>query len=165
MQAAHPDELLALIRSAKPELYRAIDRLVKLNRIQIGERDNLGDLLAFLPDALSKVVKAFEPKTGMIRFSLVNDSGNHPCSYGTERRPPTNRKEKLPPMNAECGSDIKGKERSAGSSESSSTTSANDPSDISSFSPELEKLLQDDGPQLPARMSDWSWTLLYLNGV
>ena len=155
------DELLALIKSAKPELYDAIDRLVKLNRIQIDERDNLDDLLTFLPDALLKVVKAFETKTGMIRFSLVNDSDNHACSYGTERRPPTDRSPKLPPMNAECGSDLG--DGAGGSEEASSSDTAS--SGTVGVSPELEKLLQDEGPQLPPRMSDWSWTLLYLNGV
>jgi phospholipid/cholesterol/gamma-HCH transport system substrate-binding protein len=158
---ATSDELLALIDSAKPELYDAIDKLVELNRMQIDERDNLEDLLAFLPDALLKVVKAFETKTGMIRFSLVNDSNNHACSYGTERRPPTDRSPKLPPMNAECGTDIKSGDGGSNAAAAPDTNSA-----IPGMSPQLEDLLNDDeGPQLPPRMSDWSWTLLYLNGV
>ena len=156
---ATADELLELIKEAKPELYAAIDRLVKLNRIQIDERDNLDDLLTFLPDALLRVVDAFETKTGMIRFSLVNDSENHACSYGTERRPPSDRSAKLPPMNAECGSDINE------GGESSATSDGSADEGTVGVSPELEKLLQDEGPQLPPRMSDWSWTLLYLNGV
>ena len=155
---ATSDELLELIREAKPELYAAIERLVKLNRIQIDERDNLEDLLTFLPDALLRVVDAFETKTGMIRFSLVNDTDNHACSYGTERRPPADRSAKLPPMNAECGSDIQDGEGGESSSGSASGGTVG-------VSPELQELLQDEGPQLPPRMSDWSWTLLYLNGV
>jgi phospholipid/cholesterol/gamma-HCH transport system substrate-binding protein len=152
---ASSDELIALIGKAKPELYAAIDRLVELNRVQIDERDNLGDLLTFLPQALGNVVKSFETKTGMIRFSLVNDTENHACSYGTERRPPEDRSEKLPPLNAECGNDLENN-----GAASSDTSSANPTLDR-----ELQELIEDDAPKLPARMSDWSWTLFYLNGI
>jgi phospholipid/cholesterol/gamma-HCH transport system substrate-binding protein len=153
---ATSDELIALIRSAKPELYETIDRLVTLNRVQIDEREGLSNLLRFLPPALGRVVKAFETKTGMIRFSLVNDSENHGCSYGTERRPPDERKYKFPPLNAECGSDLNDDAASGGDVGSGESVGVDQ---------NLQDLLVDEGPKLPARMSNWSWTLLYLNGV
>jgi phospholipid/cholesterol/gamma-HCH transport system substrate-binding protein len=155
---ATSDELLALIESAKPELYDAIDRLVAANRLQIGERNNLRQLLHFLPQALGNANKAFEPKTGLIRFSFVPDNENHACSYGTPRRTPEQRKFKYPPKKAECGTDLN--DPSAASASSSATS---DTSLLPGIDPELQELLVDDGPQLPARMSDWSWTLFYLN--
>ena len=154
------DELLALIESAKPELYNTIDELVTLNRLQLDERSHLKDLLFFLPQALSNVNKAFEKDTGMIRFSLVNDSNNHGCSYGTERRRPEKRNPQLPPMNAECGSDIEPDEQEGGDGRAAASEFQLDPN--------LEGLLQeqqDAAPKLPQRMSNWSWTLFYLNGV
>lgn len=155
---ATSDELVALIESAKPELYDTIERLVRLNRVQIDEKSHLKDLLTFLPTALARVVDAFETKTGMVRFSLVNDSENHGCSYGTERRPPDERGPKAPPLKAQCGSDLEDDDHSGGDSRDGSTVP--DEADR-----ELQELLADDAPKLPARMSDWSWTLLYLNGV
>ena len=150
---AASDELLALIESAKPELYETIDRLVRANQIQLEERHHLNDLLTFLPTALGRVNQAFETKTGMIRFSLVQDSGNHACSYGTERRRPYERKFKFPPRNAECGSDTD--DPGARSDATAGPVPGVDPS--------LQSLLQDEGPKLPPRMSEWSWTLFYLN--
>jgi len=151
------DELLALIADAKPELYNTIDELVTLNRVQLDERSHLKDLLFFLPQALSNVNKAFEKDTGMIRFSLVNDSNNHGCSYGTERRRPEKRYPQLPPMNAECGSDVEPDEQEKNDGNAAASDFALDPN--------LEGMLQDDAPKLPQRMSNWSWTLFYLNGV
>jgi phospholipid/cholesterol/gamma-HCH transport system substrate-binding protein len=151
---AASDEFLAFIESAKPELYGAIDRLVKGNRINISEQNNLRSLLHFLPQALGNATNAFEPETGLVRFALVNDTENHGCDYGTPRRRPENRKFQFPPKNAECGSDLDD------DAEKSSAEASTGPVGVD---PELQDLLEDEGPKLPARMSDWSWTLFYLN--
>jgi phospholipid/cholesterol/gamma-HCH transport system substrate-binding protein len=148
------EEVVALLRDYDTNVERFLPRFAELNALQAEHRDDLSDIFIHLPDGLTAVAKSFEPKTGMIRFGLVTDNENHACSYGTERRRPYARDPKTPPKNASCGGNPS-TSRSEGSDDSAATAQA------------LENVLSDrtSGPVLPDRMSDWSWSLLYLNGV
>ena len=152
-------ELVALIRESRPDLHQTITELAEINDIQAQKSDALKALFEFLPRGLGNVVKTFEPKTGMIRFGLVTDDANHACSYGTERRQPEERGTRLPPKNARC---------------------KNAPEEQQDFPP-APRRAEPSGPdttgilgidesaagdsRLPNRMSDWSWTLVYLNAL
>jgi phospholipid/cholesterol/gamma-HCH transport system substrate-binding protein len=157
------EELVGLIRDSRPELNQTIADLAEINDIQADKSEALKALFEFLPRGLGNVVKTFEPTTGMIRFGLVNDSENHACSYGTERRSPEERGPHLPPKNARC--------KNQGSQQQSSSPVPGDGPAGQSKVPDTSGLLGVDSalsggrPRLPARMSDWSWTLVYLNGL
>jgi hypothetical protein len=107
------------------------------------------------------VVDTFEPDTGLVRFSLVNDSDSPACSYGTPRRGPSNREKQLPPKNARCK---KGGATSGGAS-GSAATSDNSPKDSTTIPGLEESIGSGDQRALPQRMSEWSWTLFYLNAI
>lgn len=156
------EEVVALLRDYKANIDKFLPEFAAVNDLQAEHADDLSELFIQLPKGLGRVVDSFEPSTGLIRFGLVNDNENHACSYGTERRRPDQRDFKLPPKNAGCGS-------TARSGARSSSTSAAPPSGASSGS--AEQILgnvfisDDDGPSLPGRMDDWSWSLIYLNSV
>jgi phospholipid/cholesterol/gamma-HCH transport system substrate-binding protein len=147
------EEVVALLRNYDANVERFLPRLAELNALQAEHRDDLGDIIRFLPDGLGAVARSFEPKTGMIRFGLVTDNENPACSYGTERRRPYARDPKPPPKNASCG-------------DAPSTSRSDSPAgDATTQVLDDLQLDRPGGPVLPDRMSDWSWSLLYLNGV
>ncbi|MDQ3916028.1 MAG: MCE family protein [Actinomycetota bacterium] len=156
------EELVALIRESRPDLHQTIAELAEINDLQADKADALKALFEFLPRGLGNVVKTFEPDTGMIRFGLVNDSENHACSYGTERRPPEDREERFPPKNARCKTQISQQQSRARapSGTSAPVETVPDASGLLGVDPALPG----EGA-LPARMNDWSWTLLYLNAL
>jgi phospholipid/cholesterol/gamma-HCH transport system substrate-binding protein len=156
-------EVVALLREHNTGVNRFLHEFAEVNELQAQHGDDIGQLLRFLPDGLLGVVRTFEPETGLVRFSLVEDMENPACSYGTGRRPPSDRSTGLPPKDARCG-------RAGGSSASTQTggTSAENAS-----GPTKETVIRGldlgdvngGGPVLPPRMAEWSWTLFYLNSV
>lgn len=153
------DELLALIRENRGDLNEALIELGELNKIQAGHADDLNRILAHLPTALIGVTNTFEPSTGLVRFSLVQDDNNPACDYGTQRRRPEDRSHRLPRKDAHCGGAGAADGHGAGTTEEESTTSGAPLFGVDANSLDI------DAPSLPANMSDWSWTLLYLNGL
>lgn len=158
------DELVAFLNDYEGNIDAFLPRFAELNALQADHADDLSEIFIHLTTGLDRVVRSFEPKTGLIRFGLVNDNENHACSYGTERRKPSNRSFRLPPKNAGCGSTARG-----GASERDASTISGDsgsPPARGSAEAALEAVADiANGPQLPQRMSDWSWSLLYLNGI
>ena len=155
------EEIVALIRASRPDLHQTIRELAEINDIQAEKANALEALFEFLPRGLGNVVKTFEPTTGMIRFGLVNDTENHACSYGTERRPPEDREQHLPPKNARCKSQPEEEQsRSASGAPLRDERSVPDTTGILG----LDDSAAGDA-RLPSRMSDWSWTLVYLNSL
>ena len=160
------EEVTRLLTEYDANIDRFLPDLAAVNALQAEHAGDLHDLFRFLPSGLGNIAKSFETKTGMIRFGLVTDTENPGCSYGTERRSPANREPKLPPRNADCGGAPSSRQAasSAGSAKSGSTS----PIDLRAQQDDMGALLDglaDDGPSLPSRMADWSWSLLYLNGV
>ena len=165
------EEVTQLLAEYDANIDRFLPDFAAVNDLQADHAGDLEDLFQHLPTGLNNIAKAFEPSTGLIRFGLVNDTGNPACSYGTGRRPPSERDFKFPPRNADCGGGT-GSQRSApsgrDSSGSSSSSSQTSPIDLRPQEDELSTLLEgisNDGGSLPGRMADWSWSLLYLNGV
>ncbi|MFN2388991.1 MAG: MCE family protein [Actinomycetota bacterium] len=160
------DEIVALIRERRPELYAVLADLAELNSIQAQHSEDLNRMLTHLPTALYKVVRAFEPETGLIRFGLVQESQQEGCSYGTDRRGPENRRERKPPKNARCGLGPRG----GGAARALAGDAASRAAPAGSY-PALGGLglgnrpSMSPGPSLPARMGGWSWSLFYLNGI
>ncbi|HYP23822.1 MAG TPA: MCE family protein [Actinomycetota bacterium] len=155
------EELVGLIRESRPDLHQTIADLAEINDIQVEKSNALKALFEYLPRGLGNVVKTFEPATGMIRFGLVTDTANHACSYGTERRQPEDRGPHLPPRNARCSNPPDGEEQVPG-------TAAVPP--VEPAAPDTTGILGLDeaaagDSRLPNRMSDWSWTLVYLNSL
>ena len=155
------EELVALIRESRADLHQTITELAEINDIQAQKSEALEALFQFLPRGLGNVVKTFEPKTGMIRFGLVTDDANHACSYGTERRQPEERGERLPPKNARC----KNAPEEQQDTPPAPRLGTSEPS-----GPDTSGILGIDesaagSSRLPNRMSDWSWTLVYLNAL
>lgn len=150
------EEVIALLRQDRAALNEFISDFAEVNDLQAEHEDDLLRLLTNLPVALGRLNNTFEPATGLVRFGLVQDENRQPCSYGRPRKGPENRDTGPPPKNLRCGGPA------------SSTTSASSDRDETTALGELlpggEGLL-DTGPTLPARMSDWSWTLFYLHGV
>jgi phospholipid/cholesterol/gamma-HCH transport system substrate-binding protein len=147
------DALVRLIRENRPQLNQFLHEFGKVNQFQARHARDISELLKHLPGGLARLLTSFEPATGLIRFGLVNDDENHACSYGTNRRPPGDRSNRLPPLNAHCSNRA---ERSSSPSTSQPATevgAGGSPADVGA------------GPQLPARMSEWSWTLMYLQSV
>jgi phospholipid/cholesterol/gamma-HCH transport system substrate-binding protein len=154
------EELVGLIRDSRGDLHQAIKDIAEINDIQADKQNALEALFTFLPRGLGNVVKTFEPETGMIRFGLVTDTANHACSYGTERRRPEDRGPHLPPKNARCKNAPEGDE----------SPLPVDPPREQTSTPDTTGLLGVDDAgvgdsRLPNRMSDWSWTLVYLNSL
>lgn len=151
------DEVIALLREDRAAVNEFLIRFGEVNDIQAEHADDIGRLLQHLPSALAGVNNSFEPDTGLVRFGLVQDTDNPGCSYGTPRRSPEDRTDRPPPKNLRCGTNAQ-----QSSSDSSNSSAATDAS--AGFIPGLGMLGSDDA-SLPARMSDWSWTLFYLYGV
>ena len=157
------DELVRLLREHRVGVNQFLHEFAIVNDIQARHSDDINELFLYLPDALDGVNNTFEPSTGLVRFGLVQDSGNHACSYGTERRRPSDRSPKLPPKNAHC----------AGASQSSSDSPAPAPRAEDGDMPGVDDTLSiESGETLggtgfgaPSRMSEWSWTLYYLRGI
>lgn len=158
-------EVVALLRDYDENIDRFLPTFAELNELQAEHSNDLSQLFIHLPTGLDRVVKSFEPKTGMIRFGLVTDTENHACSYGTERRRPSQRDFKFPPKNAGCGSTAQGAQQQQKSADSGGRSSQNSPSTDDAAAAALQAAVGDDAPVLPERMSDWSWSLLYLNGI
>ena len=148
------DELVRILRENRAGIDKFLRQFGEVNELQAEHADDLNEIVGKLPTALLNVVSSFEPTTGLVRFGLVNDSGNHGCSYGTERRRPSSRSERLPPKSASCG----------GNAQSSSRSSAGGDAPLPGVDDSLS-LDSTDAPRLPDRMSEWSWTLLYLRSV
>ena len=156
------DEVVALLRDYDGNVDRFLPQFAELNALQADHADDLVQLFIHLPSGLDRVVRAFESKTGLIRFGLVTDNNNHACSYGTDRRRPSERAFKFPPKNARCGGATAAASRSGQrASADGSRPGTEDPAEAA-----LESVANmSEGPTLPGRMSDWSWSLIYLNGI
>ena len=157
------EEVVALLRDYQGNIDRFLPTFAELNDLQAEHADDLSQLFIHLPDGLGNIVKAFEPKTGLIRFGLVNDDENHACSYGTDRRSPADRSFRRPPKAADCG----GENPNARSAQGGGFASASgaDGSEVQDpATGVLEQIGTGNVPALPARMADWSWSLLYFNG-
>lgn len=152
------DELVRLLQEYEPGINKFIHEFAILNEIQAEHADDINQMFLYLPTALNNVIKAFEPGTGLIRFGLVNDSNNHACSYGTERRRPSDRSRKLPPKNAGCGS-------TAAASDDSPDRSTENETTMPGVDESLSLDTNSDGFGIPSRMSEWTWTLYYLRGI
>ena len=151
------DEIIALFREDRAAINEFLIRFGEVNDIQAAHRDDLGRILQHLPSALSGVNNSFEPDTGLVRFGLVQDTNNPGCSYGTARRSVEDRSKRLPPKNLRCGG---GTGQASSDSSDSSAVADSSPGFLPSFGAPSS-----DGGALPARMSDWSWTLFYLYGI
>ncbi|MEA2476845.1 MAG: phospholipid/cholesterol/gamma-HCH transport system substrate-binding protein [Actinomycetota bacterium] len=156
------DQVVALLTRYKKQIDQFLPKFAAVNALQAAHHDDLNRLLAILPGTLAKVNKAFESKTGLVRFGLVTDTGGPPCSYGTPRRPPGNRKPYAPPKHAHC------KKTSA------SAPLAGTPQSTDSASSALSQIVggsagglagASEGKSIPSRLSSLSWTLFYLNGI
>jgi phospholipid/cholesterol/gamma-HCH transport system substrate-binding protein len=164
------DEVLALLRENGPEVNEFLRTFADVNELQAKHVDDLALLFKFLPTALDKIIKSFETKTGLIRFGLVTDVANPACDYGTQRRAPENRAEQKPPLKARCGGGRNNQSGSlldevvSGAGDETAEPSSTDPTGaLTGLLPDTDVLT--GTPTLPARMSNWSWTLVYLNGV
>ena len=156
------DELVRLLETYDANVNEFIHELAIVNDIQARHSDDLNQLFLYLPTALSKIGRAFEPATGMVRFGLVTDTGNHACSYGTERRAPSDRGPKLPPKNASCGSTAGSADAPEGGSPVVDTP---DDTTMPGVDDTLSLDTGSDGFGVPSRMSEWTWTLYYLRGI
>ena len=155
---ASSDEIIALMREDRAAVNEFLVDLGTVNDIQAAHADDLRRVLQHLPTALSRINKSFEPDTGLIRFGLVQDNENPGCNYGTDRRSPENRSERKPPKNARC--EVQGQAAAADTSGGATNVDGS-----AAFIPGVDMLGESTAPGLPARMSDWSWTLFYLYGV
>jgi phospholipid/cholesterol/gamma-HCH transport system substrate-binding protein len=157
-------EVVSLLRKHDTGVNRFLHEFAEVNELQAQHGDDIAQLLKFLPDGLLGVVRTFEPETGLVRFSLVEDSENPACSYGTGRRPPSDRTTGLPPKDARCG-------RAGGNAaQTQAAGKRTDPASNRANEPLVPGLnvgddLNGDAPVLPPRMAEWSWTLFYLNSV
>ncbi|MDQ3985365.1 MAG: MCE family protein [Actinomycetota bacterium] len=163
------DELVALIRENRGTLNQIIKDLADINDFQADAKKDINQLFNKLPYALQNVVKAFESKTGLVRFGLVQDSNNHGCDYSAvNRRPPQDRSPRLPPKHAVCKSALKsggGDEAGADDTSGDSPEADVPESDSSELGQLLLPDLSDDAGRLPARMRDWGWAFFYLNSL
>jgi ABC-type transporter Mla subunit MlaD len=153
------DAVIRLLDRHSPAINKFLHEFALVNELQAQHADDLSALFLNLPTALDKINGAFEPDTGLVRFGLIQDNNNPACSYGTARRPPSDRSKRLPPKNAQCGSSG---QQSTSSSSSPAPTQQSAPIPGVDDSLSLEGL---GGPGLPSRMADWSWTLYYLRGI
>lgn len=153
------DELVRLLRENRVGVNDFLREFAIVNEIQAAHADDINQLFLFLPDALNGVSSAFEPATGLVRFGLVNDNNRHACSYGTERRRPSDRSPRLPPKNAQCGGS------GAASSEAPVPSGAQEGDMTMPGVDDTFSLDGADGFGVPSRMSEWSWTLYYLRGI
>ena len=152
------DELVRLLREHRTGVNQFLHEFAIVNDIQARHADDLNRLFLSLPDALDGVVATFETTTGLVRFGLVNDTGNHACSYGTERRRPSDRSPRLPRKDAGCGS-------TASSSDSPLPAPRAENGDMPGVDESRSLDTDSSGFGIPSRMSEWSWTLYYLRGI
>ncbi len=143
------DEAVAFLRANRRQLNRLLRELAKITELQARRLPELSGTLRHVPSALAAIAGSFEPETGMIRFGILRDELEEPfaCSYGTPRRRPTDRSKRLPPKNARC------------------REVRDDSSQVGGASNGASRQARDEAPALPTRMTDWSWTLFYLNGM
>lgn len=156
------DEVLALLRDYDANIDKFLPRFAELNALQAEHKEDLAQIFRFLPDGLGKIVKSFEPETGLIRFGLIDDFSAGACSYGTDRRRPTDRTPQPPPKDARCPN--RGQSQQSTSDEGSrrerSASAVPGSSTVTGLG-----ATGGTTPALPDRMSDWSWSLLLLNGI
>jgi phospholipid/cholesterol/gamma-HCH transport system substrate-binding protein len=163
------DEVLALLRENRPNIDAFLKDFADVNALQAQHADDLKALFRFLPAALDTTNHAFESKTGLVRFGLVQDNNAPGCTYGTPRRPPQVRGPRKIPKKASCNNNTASLPGALGGETGDPGAGAGSP--LAGESPTLPGLLGsglvnvNDTPTLPPRMSDWSWTLFYLNGV
>ena len=152
------DEAVALLREDRVAVHEFLKKFAEVNEIQAAHGDDLRRLLNQLPTALGNVNKSFEPTTGLIRFGLIQEPENPACSYGSNRRPPEERANRLPPKRLRC--------TNSGQQQAVVDTSGT-PTNIDGSAAFLPGVTSVGNASLglPARMSDWSWTLFYLHGV
>jgi virulence factor Mce-like protein len=159
------DELVALIRQSRGDLNKVIIQLAKINEFQADSGDDLARLFRVLPDGLERVNRTFEPKTGMVRFGLVNDSENHGCDYGARNRnKPQDRNTPNPQKYLKCRGSIDG----GGGGESGSGGSGGASSggfDAPTLAESLAPTIPADDPGLSGRMRDMAWMMFYFNGL
>jgi phospholipid/cholesterol/gamma-HCH transport system substrate-binding protein len=163
-------ETVALLRENRPQVDEFLRTFADVNAIQAAHVKELSDLFKYLPSALNGVNRSFEKETGLIRFGLVNDVANPACDYGTPRRQPENRAEQKPPLKARCGGGGGGGSSvldslSPGGTESGAQSERQQDDGTGALTDLLDVGDLTGTPSLPARMSNWSWTLFYLNGV
>ncbi len=155
-------EVVRLLREHNKGVNDFVREFAEVNELQAEHADDISQLLRFLPAGLLGVVNTFESETGLVRFSLVTDPEAPACSYGTSRRPPSDRSTGLPPKGARCSDNAAASDAPTGSS------SDRDPSGdavTEGVLPNLGESLGTEGPVLPQRMAEWSWTLFYLNAI
>jgi phospholipid/cholesterol/gamma-HCH transport system substrate-binding protein len=157
------DELVRLLETYDADVNEFIHELAVVNDIQARHSDDLNQLFLYLPTALDRISSSFEPSTGMIRFGLITETGNHACSYGTERRGPADRSPKLPPKSAGCGTTANSGDSSSGSPVANTETP--DDTALPGVDDRLSLEAGSDGFGVPGRMSEWTWTLYYLRGI
>lgn len=153
------DEWLALMREDRAAINEFLVDLGAVNDLQAEHGDDLRRILQHLPSALSAINRSFEPGTGLVRFGLVNDPENPSCTYATNRRSPEDRSDRPPPKDVRCGF----QSGQATAADTSGTGTNGDGS--AAFLPGVGSIGTTNTTGLPARMSDWSWTLFYLYGV
>ena len=152
-------EVVALLRKHNKGVNEFLVDIAEINQIQAEHGDDLAQLLRYLPPGLLGVVNTFEDDTGLVRFSLVTDTENPACSYGTARRGPDDRSDRLPPKNARCpGQPGAGQQAQQERRRESAGGDALVPGMGGSAG-------AGDGRALPQHMSEWSWTLFYLNAI
>ena len=153
------DELVTLLREHRVGVNRFLEEFAILNEIQAEHADDLSETFRRLPTALDKVNKSFEPGTALVRFGFIGEPASASCSYGTERRRPSDRGRRLPPKNAHCqppGSSSEDSPAPAPRAEDGDMPGVDDALSIESGG---------TGFGVPSRMSEWSWTLYYLRGI
>lgn len=150
------DEVLALLRRYRGPLHRFLIEFAEVNALQARHTGDLSAIFRDLPTALALLNRTFEPN-GMVRFGLVQDDRNHACSYGTARRPPQDRSDRLPPKNAWCTGSPDG--QGAGGSGGGAPFAESRASGDSSGGGLLPL------PELPSGLGNSSWTVPYLNGL
>ena len=156
------DEVIALLREDREAVEGFLAKFAAVNELQAEHVDDVGRILKHLPSALNRVNRSFEPGTGLIRFGSVTQPGSASCSYGSPRRPPSQRETRFPPKKLRCTAPPQEEDSSAASSRARPFAGLGS---RAGFLPGVGSVEVDPGPQLPARMVDWSWTLFYLNGV
>ncbi|HVF52525.1 MAG TPA: MCE family protein [Actinomycetota bacterium] len=154
------EEIDALLDEFRPALEEVITELGEVNALQADHSDDLIRLFENLPLALNAVSSTFEPDTGMIRFGLIQESGRHACSYGTDRRRPEDRGNRPIPKNASCDTVGAPQDEAPASSSDERRGRRVSPTVFDTFESVSQSF---ENAPLPGRMADWSWTLFYLN--
>ena len=155
------DELVAMIRENRKTLNQVIVELAEINDFQADASEDLNELIRKLPQGLERVTRTFESKTGLVRFGLVQDSENHACDYtAVDRRPPQDRRHRLPPKHAVCKDALSDESGGAPSEDASRDLG------LSPTSPDLSGPYPDDtGHRIPERMRHMGWMFFYLNAL